>query len=138
MENFIRELSASEQKRLENMRIYKELNAAMNELVRGVSEDKRRDRLVSILMSAAGNYGMHKELARLVEITQLPDGHRTLGDVVEMGLLSFRMMMCEVINTLTVQKEKHDIDIQELRAETQRIIEETEQELKKIREEEGE
>lgn len=130
IENLEESLTEEEISRLQSMEIYRELQTIIHELIKGTRAEEVKDRLVAVLMSAAGNYGMYKELRRLLELISKDD--KTFGDVVEINILTFKMMMQEVINT--IDGKNHDLDMRMTRDETRRIVETAESELQKIRE----
>ena len=134
IDDFEKVLSEENVERLHGMRIYNELKAIVRELRRKTAANAMKDRMVAMIMSAAGNYGMYDELQRLLELISIKDEERTLGDIVETSLLTFKMLMSEALNTIEVDGTRHDLDIERTRSEVRAIVEETEAELKKIRE----
>lgn len=134
IDDFEKVLTEENVERLHGMRIYNELKAIVRELRRKTAANAMKDRMVAMIMSAAGNYGMYDELQRLLELINIKDEERTLGDIVETSLLTFKMLMSEALNTIEVDGTRHDLDIEHTRSEVRAIVEETEEELKKIRE----
>ena len=135
IDDFENVLTEENVERLHGMRIYKELKGIVGELRRKTAANAMKDRMVAMIMSAAGNYGMYDELQRLLELISIKNEERTLGDIVETSLLTFKMLMSEALNTIEVDGTRHDLDIERTRSEVRVIVEETEEELKKIREE---
>lgn len=131
METLKEDLTKEEREIFENTTIYNIMKSMLAEYYKPGMKGKAEEQFACMIEHAAATHGMQAEFDRGTELLEKPK--KTLADVIEIELLTFKLLMTDAIHGLRTLEGRTSEQLEGTEKEMRKIIAETEQLLEDIK-----